>query len=764
MIRTAVRYVEVSTSFAKEEGTNTNTMVTSVPSPPGRVVRLHLACRANLPIGSSLRVTGAHLWDPAGNIHNPNDPTDARFISASVGREAYDAGDSGFAGGSLGIGANNVVDEDEAAVTGSGMVTPMGRDLVQPGDSSAEEQDVAVRNALMGMHDSRAPWYASSVEMVTSPETYPIWRTKRPVVIVLTDRNDGSSGMDDGDGDGGPSYSGVYHHRYRYLVVTPGAETSGAHGLLPYSIDSDMDDIKSLLNKTKISTGSLLSFGGGGTLTSSDVVDVPGTGSSWPVTLWENPFLPEEEGDEEMNDIQRESSMISSLSKGSVHSATSLASNKSGTRNTMLANLPYRTLDIDVATTSVIRPSTFSARSNENTMEDDSCQCTSDGVLIDSWNNCHDVTYRPYRLREGIKAEAERVEEMTSSQSEGDTLALEGSKKCRIFIVCYHLPVIVSKNPENGSWEACWAESLLAKTSGSFDPAFEPHRVGTVTTNTPITSEADKEALSSLLATMNCTVLFFDDAIRDAHYKGFCKQVLWLAFHHVDILDMHDPAFAFDLNAASAKNQCADGSLCGLRSTWDQSQIGPWWEAYNIVNRTFAVEVAKMVGIGDVVWVHDYHLSLLPRMLRNEEQMIQRPLTKTIFFLHIPFPVSMIFKEMECGAAVLEGMLHADVVGFHGFTDARHFLSSAKRILGLSHESLAGGLIGVKYGGRTVVVTMSSVSIEPDMVDGTLVVIIMLTLATFFVNLTSYCIVTDSCDAPPVNCQWRGRAESKACW
>ena len=72
---------------------------------------------------------------------------------------------------------------------------------------------------------------------------------------------------------------------------------------------------------------------------------------------------------------------------------------------------------------------------------------------------------------------------------------------------------------------------------------------------------------------------------------------------------------------------------------------------------------------------------------------------------------------MECGPAILEGILHADVVGFHGFTDARHFLSSAKRILGLSHESFEGGLIGVGYKGRTVVVTMSSVSIEPTLVE-----------------------------------------------
>jgi trehalose 6-phosphate synthase/phosphatase len=65
-------------------------------------------------------------------------------------------------------------------------------------------------------------------------------------------------------------------------------------------------------------------------------------------------------------------------------------------------------------------------------------------------------------------------------------------------------------------------------------------------------------------------------------------------------------------------------------------------------------------------------------------------------------------------------MLHADVVGFHAFDHARHFLNSAKRILGLSYESLVGGLIGVSFRGSTVLVSMSNVAIEPYMVDAAL--------------------------------------------
>ena len=143
-----------------------------------------------------------------------------------------------------------------------------------------------------------------------------------------------------------------------------------------------------------------------------------------------------------------------------------------------------------------------------------------------------------------------------------------------------------------------------------------------------------------------------------------------------------------------------------MESPWDQRQIYKWWDAFNLVNHTFAAEVAKIVQPDDVVWVHDYHLALLPRMLRemrNETDVVHhggksstvgsssraaagsdlpgneivggrsKPV-RMIFFIHVPFPTSQVFRELEHGEALLEGMLHADVVGFHAFDHARHFL------------------------------------------------------------------------------------------
>ena len=596
------------------------------------MVRVHLACCAALPIGTSLRVTGTYLWEPT-DWRRGNDPS---------------------------------VDDNTIHV------------VPTDGLNASEEDDEATlqRRVAMGLRDPRSHWVvaSNSIEMVTCPATYPLWRTKRPVVIAVS--NNSKAG-------------GILRHRYRYVAVTPGAlVTNGSN------VREDLvDDAREMLDMIKLSSGNLntsYSTSGGNLTTTTttsqdDFDDAVTTTDDFPPTLWENPFTLRE-GDA-MNLLQ--------------------GVNDIPTDNE-LANLPYRELIIDVATTI-------------------GATYTEDGVLIDNWNDCNDVAFQPYRNLEkhGAQGDDDAVMAVSTSASEdGDNTTMIDAEKAggrgrRIFIVCYHLPVIVSKDPTTGLWLACWAESLLAKTEGSsFVNAYDPHWVGTVTTNSTIVDDDDRRALHAVLTDMDCTALFFDDDIRDAHYMGFCKQVLWQAFHHLDLLDMRD---SLDLDSTKIKLH-PDGTLRDVCSAWDQRLVSHWYEAFKTVNSNFAVEVAKMIQPDDIVWIHDYHLSLMPRLLVNEERKMTKTngggrLTKKIFFLHVPFPPSMIFKEMECGPDILEGMLNADVVGFHGYTDARHFLSSVKRILGVAHESFEGGILGIKYRKRIVAVTMSSVSIEPPLVS-----------------------------------------------
>lgn len=103
------------------------------------------------------------------------------------------------------------------------------------------------------------------------------------------------------------------------------------------------------------------------------------------------------------------------------------------------------------------------------------------------------------------------------------------------------------------------------------------------------------------------------------------------------------------------------------------------WTAYQQVNRLFAKIIAKSVRDGDLVWIHDFHLMLLPEMLR--EEIGQDTKVKIGFFLHTPFPSSEIYRILPVRNEILRGVLHSDLVGFHTVGYAHHFLSSCSIVL-----------------------------------------------------------------------------------
>lgn len=81
-----------------------------------------------------------------------------------------------------------------------------------------------------------------------------------------------------------------------------------------------------------------------------------------------------------------------------------------------------------------------------------------------------------------------------------------------------------------------------------------------------------------------------------------------------------------------------------------------------------------------MIWVHDYHLMLLPAMLREELGATKKNI-KLGFFMHTPFPSSEIYRILPVRKEILKGILHCDLIGFHTYDYARHFLSSCSRIL-----------------------------------------------------------------------------------
>mmetsp|Transcript_4143 Transcript_4143/g.11864 ORF Transcript_4143/g.11864 Transcript_4143/m.11864 type:complete len:1271 (-) Transcript_4143:633-4445(-) len=649
------------------EVTSNSTSISSLV-PAGRVVRIHFTCRAELPMGSSLRVTGSSLWAPT-SLTSPSDPMNAHTIA-----------------------------QETAAVAG----------FPSFGNDAEDSLEYWLNNTPTNL-------YSSSVEMVTTPETYPVWKTKQPVVIVLNETT-----------------TDKQRHYYRYLVVTPGASS-------PTETD--------VMGETEVQT--------------MDISTSDGHDGTVNVMMWEEPDFPglERNNSSKLTSVGSASGLHPSASQQSINTGVTsvIANDPSSPQNQFLrlAQMCYRTLDINVETAQVSSPPP----------ED----------RLDTWNRPDDTTFKAYVIREmmqrqeaaatAMKRAEERRQGFGRSQSSmsdgnlsgvavvddeapvvdptgdvdmtnivvaaGSSASLDENASSihnilsfapKILFICFHLPVVVVK--VDGEWQASWSESLLASKEGSKIVAnYRAHWIGTVTPHPPIedSSEDDKQAIRQVLAKMECTPIFLDPTTRQEHYYGFCKQVLWPAFHNIDLLDLSISGADGNNNNGKDNNTNIIDNVTAA-SDWDQSRLDDWWRAFQKVNMEFATVVEEIVGqdTGHMIdktylWIHDYHLALLPKYLCEKDRVTKY--CRKVFFLHIPFPTSQIFRELECGEEILQGMLHADVVGFHAFDHARHFLNANKRIMGLNYENLVGGLIGVNYMGRTILVSMSNVSIEPNMVD-----------------------------------------------
>ena len=127
------------------------------------------------------------------------------------------------------------------------------------------------------------------------------------------------------------------------------------------------------------------------------------------------------------------------------------------------------------------------------------------------------------------------------------------------------------------------------------------------------------------------------------------------------------------------------------------------WDEYARVNARFASIAAAEFRDGDVVWVHDYHLCHVPRLIR--ERVPGAPIG---YFLHIPFPTPEIFLTLPARRALVEGILGADVIGFHTRRYLGHFAAVLRRIFGLE----LGRDDSVAWHGRRVKLLVAPMSID----------------------------------------------------
>jgi trehalose 6-phosphate synthase len=127
-----------------------------------------------------------------------------------------------------------------------------------------------------------------------------------------------------------------------------------------------------------------------------------------------------------------------------------------------------------------------------------------------------------------------------------------------------------------------------------------------------------------------------------------------------------------------------------------------WWESYQRVNRRFAAAAAEAAPPDAAVWIQDYHLQLVPALLRE-----LRPDLRIGFFMHIPFPPSELFRQIPRRTELLRGLLGADLIGFQNPGGAQNFIRLAERQLGLRTRSTA-----VDVDGRVARVGAFPISID----------------------------------------------------
>ncbi len=235
----------------------------------------------------------------------------------------------------------------------------------------------------------------------------------------------------------------------------------------------------------------------------------------------------------------------------------------------------------------------------------------------------------------------------------------------RLLIVSNRLPInVIEKNGE-----LCFQQSpggLVSGISAYLDslkgaPADRMEYVWIGWPGVTVRAELQAQVTQTVQAEFHSHPVYLPEDAMEKFYHGFCNKIIWPLFHYF-------PSYA----------------------VYDDS----YWEQYQEVNEIFCQAVLEVWRPGDVIWVHDYHLMLLPRLLRAKTAQV--PIG---FFLHIPFPSFEIFRLLPTpwGKAILEGLLGADLVGFHTHDYTQYFVRSVARLLGYEHK------MGTVYVGERLV-------------------------------------------------------------
>jgi trehalose 6-phosphate synthase/phosphatase len=239
-----------------------------------------------------------------------------------------------------------------------------------------------------------------------------------------------------------------------------------------------------------------------------------------------------------------------------------------------------------------------------------------------------------------------------------------------LIVASNRLPVTVSIEADGPRFEPS-SGGLIAAVAGLAQPR---RWIGWPGTAVPAEM---REPIAGRLAADGLVPVFLPTEEEQPFYRDICNDALWPLFHYFT------SRFRFHESA---------------------------WTAYEQVNRRFAEAVLAQAPPGAQVWIHDYHLLLLPRLLRE-----QRSDLEIGFFLHIPFPSSEVYRLLPPREEVLLGMLGADHIGFHTSDYLRHFRMACLRVLGIEPEPDA-----ILHEGRRVGLGVHPIGIDVEGFQATL--------------------------------------------
>jgi trehalose 6-phosphate synthase/phosphatase len=211
----------------------------------------------------------------------------------------------------------------------------------------------------------------------------------------------------------------------------------------------------------------------------------------------------------------------------------------------------------------------------------------------------------------------------------------------KIINVANRLPVTIGDTIEKSSG------GLVSALDGAATDRFELMWVGWPG-NSDLSLEKQDTLRIQLMDQFNFAPVFLSELEVDQFYHGFSNSSLWPILH----------------------------TMANYMRYNDKE-----WATYVEINERFADAVAEHIQEGDRIWVHDYHLMLLPQILRD-----RFPNIKIGFFFHTPFPSSEVFRCHPRRQELVSGVLGADLVGFHTFGYLRHFRSVALRLMGLESD------------------------------------------------------------------------------